>query len=202
MYWFELLLLAVGLSMDAFAVAIGIGLTLAKTNVIKALVVGLYFGMFQAAMPLIGYLVASQFAGQITAFSHWVAFGMLCLLGGKMAIGGLRKAKCKDRACPAQPCRDRVCPGDKTEITLTPKKMVPLAVATSIDAMAAGVTLAFLYVDIVPAISYIGVVTFVVSVIGVRVGNVLGEKFKSKANIFGGAILILIGVWIVVERLV
>ena len=202
MYWFEILLLAVGLSMDAFAVAIGIGLTVAKTNMKKALIVGLYFGLFQAAMPLVGYLVASLFARQIQAYSHWVAFGMLCLLGGKMIIGGLRKEKCKDRTCQTEPCRDRTCPGAKMEIALTPGKMIPLAVATSVDAMAAGVTLAFLYVDIVPAVTYVGATTFVLSAVGVRIGNILGEKFKSKANIFGGVILMLIGIWIVVERLI
>ena len=202
MYRFELLLLAVGLSMDAFAVAIGIGLTLAKTSVKKALIVGLYFGLFQAAMPLIGYLVASLFAGQIQAYSHLVAFGLLCLLGVKMIIGGLRKERCKDRTCPAKPCSDRTCPAEKTDVALTPRRMLPLAFATSVDAMAAGVTLAFLYVDIILAVTYVGVVTFAVSVVGVRVGSIFGAKFKSKANIFGGAILILIGAWILVERLI
>ena len=184
--------------MDAFAVAIGIGLTMAKANIKKALIVGLYFGIFQAAMPFIGYIVASQFAGQIKAFSHWVAFALLFLLGGKMIISGLRKEKCKDRTCPAVPCRDRTCPINNTEPALTPRKMLPLAVATSIDAMAAGVTLAFLYVDIVPAVTYIGVVTFAVSAVGVRIGSIFGANFKSKANFVGGAILILIGVWIVI----
>ena len=196
----ELLLLAIGLSMDAFAVAIGIGLTMAKTNLKKALIVGLYFGLFQAAMPLIGYLVASQFAGQIKAVSHWVAFALLCLLGGKMIIGGFKKEKCPDRTCPSEPCRDRHCPGNNNEIPLTPKKMIPLALATSVDAMAAGVTLAFLYVDIIPAVTYIGVVTFAVSAVGVRVGSIFGAKLRAKANFFGGAILILIGTWIVIER--
>jgi len=202
MSWIELFLLAIGLSMDAFAVAVSIGLSSAKARVKKALIVGLYFGFFQAAMPLIGYLAASRFAGHITAFSHWVAFALLAILGGKMIISSLKKEKCSDRTCPPEPCKDRLCPASAKEIALTPKEMLPLALATSIDALAVGVSLAFLYVNILPAVSFIGVATFVISVAGVRIGNIFGAKFKAKATFAGGAILLFMGIWVLFEQLI
>ena len=201
MSFIELFLLAIGVSMDAFAVAVSIGLTLAKTNIKKALIVGLYFGLFQGIMPLIGYLAASRFAERIAAYSHWVAFGLLVILGGKMIIGSFKKEKCTDRTCPAQPCTDRLCPTHAKEASLTPKAMLPLALATSIDALAVGVSLAFLYVSIMPAVSFIGVFTFALSVVGVRIGNIVGAKFKSRATFAGGVILVLMGVWVLVEHL-
>jgi len=178
----ELFLLAVGLSMDAFAVAVSIGLTMTKSGVKKPLIVGLYFGVFQGLMPLIGYLVAIQFAGRIEDFSHWIAFALLVFLGGKMIIGGFKTDE----------------PGPE-EASLTPGRMLPLAVATSIDAMAVGVSLAFLYVSIIPAVGFIGIVTFVISAAGVYVGKIVGAKFKSKAAFVGGAILVLIGLRILAE---
>lgn len=198
---FELFLLSIGLSMDAFAVAVSIGLTWAKADIKKALVVGLYFGLFQGIMPLIGYLAAARFAGRITAFSHWIAFGLLIILGGKMILGSIKNKKCKDRTCPAQPCTDRLCPTHAKEASLAPKEMLPLALATSVDALAVGVSLAFLSVSIVPAVSFIGAVTFVLSAIGVCIGNIAGAKFQSKATLAGGVILVLMGVWIVAEQL-
>jgi len=201
MNWVELFLLAIGLSMDAFAVAVSIGLALAKTRIKKALIVGLYFGFFQGIMPLIGYFAASRFAGRITAYSHWIAFALLAILGGKMIIGSFKKERCSDRTCSAQPCSDRQCPAQEKEASLKPKEMLPLALATSIDALAVGVSLAFLYVSILPAVSLIGVMTFAISFVGVRIGNIVGAKFKSKATFAGGVILVLMGLWVLVEQL-
>ena len=179
----ELFFLAIGLSMDAFAVAVSIGLTVPKSGIKQPLIVGLYFGIFQAVMPLIGFLVASRFAEFIDPFSQWVAFGLLTFLGGRMIFNGF-----KGEAAAA-------------EVSLSPRHMIPLAVATSIDALAVGVSLAFLYVNIVPAVTFIGVITFAVSAAGVGIGSVMGEKFKSKAAFLGGAILILIGLRILLENL-
>jgi len=169
--------------MDAFAVAVTIGLTIAKSRAKNALIVGLYFGLFQAVMPLIGYLAASQFAGHITRYSHWIAFGLLCIIGGKMIYS---------------------CKGDNdlletSEANLSTKKMLPLAVATSIDALAVGVSLAFLYIDIAPTVAFIGITTFAMSVVGVGIGNIFGVKYKSKAVFIGGVILVLMGIKILIE---
>ncbi len=180
----ELLLIAVGLSMDAFAVAVCKGLSMSKITLKKALVVGLYFGIFQAAMPLLGYFVGSLFEKQITSFDHWIAFGLLLLIGGNM----IREAVKRDD--------DDECKED-----IGPKSMFPLAIATSIDALAVGVSFAFLQVEIVPAVSFIGVITLVLSMVGVKIGNVFGLKFKSRAEIVGGVILILIGTKILLEHL-
>jgi putative Mn2+ efflux pump MntP len=188
MGFFELFLLSVGLSMDAFAVAICAGLTMAKTNARKALIVGLYFGGFQAGMPLIGYIIATQFADKIIAYDHWVAFGLLCFLGGKMIIESLKKDESQDAAYP-------------DEQSLKPAKMLPLALATSIDALAVGVSFAFLQVKIVPAVIFIGLITFVISMAGVKIGNVFGTKFKSQAQFTGGIILVLIGLKILLEHI-
>ena len=201
MNFIELFVLAIGLSMDAFAVAVSIGLNLTKSRMKKALIVGLYFGIFQGMMPLIGYLAASRFAGRITAYSHWIAFALLAFLGGKMIIGSFKKEKCTDRTCPPEKCKDRQCPSQAKEAAVSPKVMLPLAVATSIDALAVGVSLAFLYVSIVPAVSFIGVMTFAISVVGVRIGNIVGAKFKTWATFAGGAILMLMGLWVLVEQL-
>ena len=118
-----------------------------------------------------------------------------------MIIGSFKKEKCADRVCSAEPCRDRSCPAQAKETSLAPRQMIPLALATSIDALAVGASLALLYVNIIPKVSVIGVVTFVVSAIGVRVGNIFGAKFKSKAVFLGGVILILIGVRLLFEQL-
>ena len=184
---FELFVLAIGISMDAFAVALCTGLTMKKSTVIKALIVGLYFGVFQAGMPLIGYLLAIQFADRVTAFSPWIAFALLSFLGAKMLISSFKKEKC--------------CVNEEAETSLSPKKMLPLAIATSIDALAVGVSLAFLYVRIVPAISLIGITTLVLSMIGVKIGHMFGTKFKSKAEMAGGIILIGMGLYILIEHL-
>ncbi|MCL2422176.1 MAG: manganese efflux pump MntP family protein [Defluviitaleaceae bacterium] len=197
----ELFLLSIGLSMDAFAVAVCIGLTMSKFNIKKMLTVGLYFGLFQAGMPIIGFMIATQFAGLVTQFSHWIAFGLLVFLGAKMIWGSLTKANCKDRTCAATPCADRKCPIGRQEVDLVPSKMIPLALATSIDAMAVGVSFAFLRVSIAPAVSLIGVTTLVISMIGVKIGNVFGAKFRAKAELAGGIILVLMGVRVLLEHL-
>ncbi|MCL2334834.1 MAG: manganese efflux pump MntP family protein [Endomicrobia bacterium] len=183
MSFIELLLLAAALSMDAFAVAVSIGLASAKTTVKKALITGLYFGIFQAVMPLIGYALAAQFADKITAYDHWIAFGLLVIIGAKMIFESFEKDK-KFDAC---------------ENVLAPAKMLPLAVATSIDALAVGISFAFLQVSIIPAVALIGFITFAISAIGVKIGALFGTRFKSKAELAGGVILILIGLKILLQ---
>lgn len=195
----ELFIIAIGLSMDAFAVAVCSGLSMPKVTVKKSLIIGLYFGIFQAIMPLIGYLLATQFASKIIAFDHWIAFALLCFIGGRMIAGSFGKGGCADRECPAETCTDRVCPNTK-EVSLGPAEMLPLALATSIDALAVGVSFAFLKVNIVPAILFIGVTTLALSMLGVKVGNIFGVKFKSKAELAGGVILVLMGVKILLEH--
>ena len=205
MSFIELFLLAVGLSMDAFAVAVCSGLTMPKVNINKALIIGLYFGIFQAVMPLIGFLAASLFAEKITAYDHWIAFLLLCFLGGKMVWGSIKKEGCSDRECPEETCCDRTCPGNKkpvrNEVSVNPAHMLPLALATSIDALAVGVSLAFLRINIVPAVSFIGITTLGLSIAGVKIGNAFGTRFKSKAELIGGSILLLIGFRILLEHL-
>jgi putative Mn2+ efflux pump MntP len=186
MRFVELLLLAVGLSMDAFAVAVCLGLALDKATLKRAGVVGLYFGVFQAVMPAIGYLAAALFASKIIAYDHWVAFALLGYLGGAMLFEGLKKDKTPDAG---------------TGGSLKPAHMLPLALATSIDALAVGVSFAFLKVSIVPAVVFIGAVTFVFSAAGVKIGNVFGARFKPAAQLAGGVILMLIGVKILLEHL-
>ena len=182
----ELFFLAIGLSMDAFAVAVCMGLTMKKSAFIKSLAVGLYFGVFQAVMPLIGYITATRFADGIIAYDHWIAFVLLCFLGVKMIWGSFKKKEQSEGG---------------EEASVKPAQMLPLAVATSIDALAVGVSFAFLRVSIVPAVLFIGAVTFILSVTGVKIGNVFGAKLKSKAEFAGGIILILIGLKILLEHL-
>lgn len=201
----ELFILAVGLSMDAFAVAICTGLTMRKATIRKAMLVGLYFGIFQAVMPLTGYFIATWFADKIITYDHWVAFGLLGFLGGRMILESFSQEGCHDRECPTGTCKDRDCPGgkrpDNNEASLRPAEMLPLAIATSIDALAVGVSFAFLHVNILQAVSFIGVATFAISMVGVRIGNIFGTRFKSKAELAGGVILVLIGLKILLEHL-
>ena len=199
MSFLELFILAVGLSMDAFAVAICAGLGMKQISVKKALIVGLYFGIFQAGMPLIGYLVGMLLADMIISYDHWIAFALLAFLSGKMIWASFKKKGCPDRVCPGETCADRECP-ERTETSLKPAQMLPLAVATSIDALAVGVSLAFLQVSIVPAVTFIGLTTLVLSMLGVKIGNVFGSRFKSKEEFAGGVILVLIGLKILLEH--
>lgn len=179
----ELFLIGVGLSMDAFAVAICQGLSMPRLNWRHAGVIGLYFGGFQALMPAIGYLLGSQFEAMITQIDHWIAFVLLAVIGGNMIK------------------ESRECEAEKLDSSFAPAAMLPLAVATSIDALAVGVTFAFLQVNIFWAVLFIGVVTFLLSAVGVRVGHVFGVKYKSKAELAGGLILILMGTKILLEHL-
>ena len=184
----ELFILAVGLSMDAFAVAVCKGLSMREVSINKAGIVGLYFGGFQAGMPLIGYFLGLQFKDYIMSVDHWIAFILLSFLGIKMIQEALSKEDDEDEK------------QDEKEM-LSFKNISVLAIATSIDALAVGITLAFLQVDIVPAVSFIGITTFVLSIIGVKIGNVFGIKYKSKAEFVGGIILIFMGVKILLEHL-
>ena len=180
----ELLVLAVGLSMDAFAVSVCKGLALRRVGVRECLTAGVWFGAFQALMPLIGYFLGATFAEKITAVDHWIAFALLGLIGANM----IREALGKEE----EECLD---------CSFGVKAMFPLAIATSIDALAVGVTFAFLGVTIVPAVSFIGVITFALSAFGVWLGNVFGSRFKSTAELAGGAVLILMGIKILLEHL-
>lgn len=184
----ELLLIAAGLSMDAFAVSVCKGLAMERCTFRKAGIVGLYFGGFQALMPLAGYLLGIQFKDVITSVDHWIAFILLGIIGGSM-IKDARQDGC------GYDCSEH------TDDSLDFKTMIGLAVATSIDALAVGVTFAFLHVNIVPAVSFIGVITFTISAAGVKIGNVFGTKYQSKAELAGGVILILIGCKILLEHL-
>ncbi len=183
MEFFELLIIAVGLSMDAFAVSVCKGLSVSKLRMKHALVSGLWFGGFQMLMPLIGYLLGVRFQELITSIDHWIAFALLGLIG----INMVRESRSSEEEAVSD--------------FFTPAAMLPLAVATSIDALAVGVTFAFLQVDIVPAIGFIGVTTFLLSCIGVKVGNVFGVKYKARAELTGGVVLILMGIKILLEHL-
>jgi putative Mn2+ efflux pump MntP len=179
----SLFVIAVGLSMDACAVAICKGLAMPKATWKKAMLVGIWFGGFQGLMPAIGYVLGSQFERYIVSIDHWIAFVLLCFIGGNM----IKEALSKDE--------------EEADASLAVKDMFLLAVATSIDALAVGVTFAFLQVQIVPAVSFIGVITFILSTLGVKVGNIFGCKFKSKAELAGGIILIFMGTKILLEHL-
>ena len=169
--------------MDAFAVSICKGLSVTKVNWKHSVIVGLYFGGFQAAMPVIGYFLGSSFKDYIESVDHWIAFGLLLIIGGNM----LREAFSKDE--------------EELDGSFSLKSMLPLAIATSIDALAVGVTFAFLNVQIAPAVSFIGVITFALAAVGVKLGNIFGEKYKSKAEFVGGVVLIIMGVKILLEHL-
>ncbi|MDR0935528.1 MAG: manganese efflux pump MntP family protein [Oscillospiraceae bacterium] len=178
-------MIAVGLSADAFSVAICKGLALRKINLKQLVTVGLYFGLSQAIMPLIGFLVASRFADLIVSVDHWIAFILLSVIGGKMLWEALHDDE-----------------EDEPDGSLNPRKMLPLAIATSIDALAVGVSFAFLKVNIIPAATLIGVTTFILSAVGVVIGAKFGAKYKRKAEIAGGVIIIAIGVKILLDHLI
>ena len=182
-FW-ELAVLAVGLSMDAFAVSVCKGLALPRVSWKECCIAGAWFGGFQALMPLLGYLLGTQFERFVTSVDHWIAFVLLGIIGGNM----IREALSKDE--------------DQLDASLACKTMLLLAVATSIDALAVGITFALLPdVDLPAAVSFIGATTFILSAVGLKVGNVFGLKYKSRAEIAGGIILILLGVKILLEHL-
>lgn len=178
----ELFLVAVGLSMDAFAVSVCKGLSVPKVQLKHSLICGVYFGVFQGLMPLLGWLLGVQFQNMITSIDHWIAFVLLAVIGVNM----IRESREE---------------GENVDCSFTPRAMLPMAVATSIDALAVGVTFAFLKVLILPAVIFIGVTTFLLSAIGVRVGAVFGARFRSGAELAGGVILVLMGLKILLEHL-
>ena len=174
----EILLLAVGLSMDTFAVAVCAGLGLKKVSVKNTLIIGGYFGLFQAAMPLAGFMLAARFTVWVNALDHWIAFVLLGFIGVRMILSSQKK----EAPCEQAPV-----------FAVVPRSMIPLALATSIDALAVGVSFAFLEVEIIPAVVYIGVVTLVVAMVGVKIGQAFGTRFRRKAELAGGIILVLLG---------
>lgn len=179
---FEIFLIAISLSMDAFAVSVCKGLSVGRVKSRHMLIAGLYFGGFQALMPLIGYFLGTQFRSLIERCDHWIVFALLSVIG----INMIRESKEAS---------------DSLNNSFSFGAMLPLALATSVDALAVGVTFAFLKVDICSAVSLIGVTTFILSIVGVKVGNVFGLKYKSKAEFAGGLVLILMGVKILLEHL-
>lgn len=187
MNFIELFFIAVGLSMDAFAVALCKGLAMKKMNYGQGAVIALFFGGFQGLMPLLGWAVGRQFESYITGFDHWIAFILLCLIGGNM----IRESLKKDEADSCNSCEEAL---DLKQLTL-------MAVATSIDALAMGVTFAFLNINILSAVSTIGITTFLFSFLGVLIGHKFGLKFKEKAEFMGGLVLILIGSKILIGHL-
>ncbi len=182
MQLYELFIIAVSLSMDAFAVSICKGLSTGRPRLGHCLTCGGWFGGFQALMPLIGWLLGVRFQGMIVSIDHWIAFVLLALIGFNM-VRESRGGEAEELDC-----------------SFSPRAMFPLAVATSIDALAVGVTFAFLQVDILPAVLFIGVTTFILSAAGVKVGAVFGSRFKSKAELAGGLILIGMGIKILLEH--
>ena len=181
----ELVLLALGLAMDAFAVAVCRGLAMDRLNVKHAFIIALFFGGFQAAMPLAGWALGTYFEKYITSIDHWIAFILLSIIGGKMIYEAVK---------PEEEC-------SSISSRLNIKELLVMAVATSIDALAAGITFAFLKVNIALSVSLIGIITFILSFIGVMVGNRFGSKYKNKAELAGGIVLILIGIKVLLEHL-
>ncbi|MDR0526640.1 MAG: manganese efflux pump MntP family protein [Spirochaetaceae bacterium] len=180
----EIVLIAVGLSMDAFAVSITLGLSVTKPKAKEILLPGIYFGFFQALMPTIGFFAGTYFADKIQSFDHWLAFALLAVIGGKMIKDSLSKKE-----------EERI---NKNVFQFV--KMLVLAVATSIDALAIGITFAIFNVNILRAALITGLITFFVSMAGVKTGNIFGTKFKSKAECAGGSVLVLLGIKIIIEH--
>lgn len=183
----EIILISIGLAMDAFTVSVCKGLAMKKLDFKKMFVIGLYFGGFQGGMPLLGYLLGTNFESFVTKIDHWIAFILLSIIGINMIKEAI-KNKCE---CEKESCDDSVAF----------KTMVVLAIATSIDALAVGITLAFLKANLLAVVLSIGLITFVLSMIGVWIGNKFGNKYESKAQITGGSILILMGIKILLEHL-
>lgn len=179
----EIIIIAIGLAMDVFAVAIGKGLSISKVSWRHYLLIGLWFGGFQALMPVIGYFLGASFANVVADFDHWIVFGLLSLIGGNMIKESFSREE------------------DEVNGDISVKTMFLLSVATSIDALAAGVSFAFFAKDIIIPVLIIGVITFVLSAIGVKIGNIFGNRYKRKAEFAGGAILIIIGIKILFEHL-
>ena len=222
----EIFMIAVGLSMDAFAVAVCAGVVMPGQNTRNSIIVGLYFGIFQAIMPIGGFFMANRFAGLIYAYSHWAAFGVLAFIGGKMIFDSFKKndgqaqssggqapssgslaqsgSLARSEGSQAQSGSLAQSEGSQAQsdgASLGPAHMLPLALATSVDAMAVGVTFAFLRVNIMPAALIIGAVTLVLAIGGVKIGAAFGARFKAKAELAGGTILVLIGLRMLIMQL-
>jgi len=184
MDFLEVAIIAIGLSMDALAVSITLGLSVKKPKTTEYLIPGIYFGFFQAIMPLIGYFTGTLFAHKIQNFDHWIAFVLLVLIGGNMIKESFSRAE-----------------GEARNNSFGFVKMLLLAIATSIDALIIGVTFAFFEINIFLAITIIGLTTFSISIAGVKIGNICGKRYKSKAEFIGGAALVILGVKILIEHL-
>lgn len=180
----EIALIGVGLAMDAFAVSICKGLAMRRMNYKKAIIIAAFFGVFQALMPALGYVLGTTFANKIAAIDHWIAFILLALIGANM----IKEALSSD---------DDECQDDSLRLG----DLIMLSIATSVDALAVGITFAFFNVSLLLSVSMIGIITFIICVIGVKVGNVFGEKYKSKAELAGGLILIVMGAKILIDHL-
>lgn len=184
---FELIFIAVGLSMDAFAVAVCKGLNMRRLNYKHAGIIALFFGIFQALMPFLGWILGKQFESYITHIDHWIAFILLGFIGASMIHEALTDTDTED--------------AEENLTNLNIKELFMLAVATSIDALAVGITFAFLQVSIVPAGCLIGIITFLISFAGVHIGHYFGRRYEKRSQIAGGVILILIGLKILIEHL-
>lgn len=193
MGFFELLFVGVGLSMDAFSVAVCKGLQMRRIRWGRTLTIAAFFGIFQALMPLIGWLLGKQFEVYIVAVDHWVAFALLLFIGGKMIFDVIREKKEGSCGCDEESAA--------TDAPFHVGELALMALATSIDALAVGITFAFLQVNIWAAIAIIGVTTFLLSIVGVFIGNLFGTKYQNKATLAGGVVLIAIGTKILVEHL-
>lgn len=186
-FFIQTLLISIGLSMDAFAVSICKGLGMSKLNKKQMLIIALYFGGFQALMPYIGWAVGAKFSSYVSQYAHWIAFILLAIIGGKM----IHEALTESEDCEDDGIKDK---------KLSHKELLLLAIATSIDALAVGISFAFLNVPIIPSIIIIGLTTFAISLVGVIIGNIFGSKYKNKAEFVGGLILVIIGLKIVLEQ--
>ena len=180
---FEIIFIGIGLAMDAFAVAVCKGLSMKKINWKSTIIIALYFGIFQAGMPVLGYFLGSTFSSFVQKVDHWIAFILLAIIGGNM----IRESTDDEM--------------DKRNDNVSFKTMIMLAIATSIDALTIGITFAFFEVNLLLAITIIGFITFILSIIGVLIGNKFGDKFQNKAELAGGIILILIGLKVLLEHL-
>ena len=179
----EILLISIGLAMDAFAVSVCKGLAMKKMNWKKAIIIGLYFGIFQAVMPIIGYYLGERFESLVTSIDHWIILGLLVFIGANMIKESFEKENTEAN--------------DNVDM----KTMLILAIATSLDALAVGITFAFFFFFLISVVLAIGIITFILSVIGVKIGNKFGEKYKRKSEFVGGLILILIGIKVLMEHL-
>ena len=195
MGFFEIFFTGVGLAMDAFSVAVCKGLQMRRIRWGQMLTIAAFFGGFQALMPLIGYLLGTQFKDYITAFDHWIAFVLLWLIGGKMILDVIKEMREQPSACPCE--QKTSSPGSALDL----RELFLMALATSIDALAVGITLAFLQVNIWSAIAIIGVTTFFLSILGVFIGNIFGTRYQHKATLAGGIVLLFIGAKILIEHL-